>query len=124
MSDLQKSVVDLLSTEVSEDSENNDDLEETNSRSLREVSNCLNAVLDNLPEYQRETHSQVEILPGLLSYLRYYNKEKKDETITEDMIYEAWYMKFADSEDSPQCNKLFADLFQNLQIRTSSEVRY
>ena len=64
----------------------------------------------------------MEILPGVMSYLKYYNKEVADPTLTEDAIYEQWYRKFVEKDDSAPCNRIFADLFENLQIRSSSEV--
>ena len=36
--------------------------------------------------------------------------------------YSVWYKKHVKKENSPECNSKFASLFQNIQIRSSSEV--
>jgi hypothetical protein len=108
-----------------EDNEDPVDVQEheVDGRANRELLDMLQKLISKLPGYQAERFIAVEILPGLVSWLTFYKQlTDADEKLTQEVVYAVWYEKHVMVEGSPACNALFAGLFENLQIRSSSEV--
>ena len=88
------------------------------------IMNLLVNLIEKLPEYQQERFSPVLIFPGLLSWLAFYRAARSvDCKVQQNLVYENWYREHVMKAGSPECNKQFAALFQNIQIRSCSEVR-
>ena len=82
----------------------------------------LKSLIDALPAHQAERFQAIEIFPGLESYLRYFKETLEvEEKMGEDEAYKCWYRMYILCEDPLECNISFVKLFQNIQIRTSSE---
>ena len=87
----------------------------------------LKNLISELPSYQGERFDYKLIYPGLDSWLTFLKnnlepaegKKKK----THDAIYADWFKCFVSCEDALESNILFTKLFQNIQIRSSSEVK-
>ena len=84
----------------------------------QELMRLLQDLIAALPSYQAEKFISVEILPGYISFLNFW---KLAGNAPQHKVYEEWYKRRVLCEGAPACNALFASLFQNLQIRSSSE---
>jgi hypothetical protein len=79
-------------------------------------------LIDALPAHQAEQFQAIKIFPGLESYLRYFKETlEEEEKMGEYGVYKCWYRMYILCEDPLECNISFVRLFQNIQIRTSSE---
>ena len=85
---------------------------------LNNMKKLLTDIVYNLPEVQQERFDVDLMLDGYCSYLKYRTKEQATICVNDHEVYEAWYKEFCDTSESCQH---FSELFQNLQIRTSSE---
>ena len=74
----------------------------------------LEILISKLSQYQRDQFDAVEIFPGLISWINYFNNKATEKPQNE--IYSDWYRRNVQSPSSPECNSKFARLFQNLQI--------
>lgn len=84
----------------------------------------LKNLIKELPSYQADRFDAISIFPGLESWLAYYKDALEErQTVPQNVLYEEWFKLHVVREDAPECNILFSKLFQNMQIRSSSEVR-
>ena len=95
-----------------EDSEETEDVRRTLMKKLEDL-------ISKLPTYQAEKFIAVDIFPGLVSWLDFWTARKG---MLQNEVYKDWYKRKVLVEGSPEANSLFAALFQNIQIRSSSEV--
>ena len=109
--------VEEVSDEVEENEFNVESIRSTrvNKQLMMEKLECL---INHLPQYQRDRFDPIEIFPGLVSWLGFYSDLRN---VPQNEVYSAWYRKFVKKDGSPECNEKFAQLFQNLQIRSCSE---
>ena len=54
-----------------------------------------------------------------MSWLKH--SQEADPSLPENIVYEQWFKLHVMRKGAPECNAQFAALFQNIQIRTSSE---
>ena len=83
-----------------------------------ELKGLLQEVLLNLPDYMAEKFDADLMLEGFSSFLKHSTKVEQFGWPSHQS-YKDWYKNFASTSES---NKLFSKFFQNLQIRTCSEV--
>ena len=75
-----------------------------------------------LPDRQSQKFEPAQIYGGLQSFLVFTKKQKdQDQSAQENDMYRDWYRKNVMCEDALDSNILFSKLFQNLQIRSTSE---
>ena len=79
----------------------------------------LEDVLQELPEAQAERFDVNELLHGYSSFLKYRTKVADSMMVKDHEIYKDWYGKLVDESES---HTTFSKMFQNIQIRTASEV--
>ena len=70
---------------------------------------------------QAQRFDPLQILPGLESWLEYLNEKLESTEVEESSCYEGWYKKHILIEQPLECSILFSRLFQNLQIRSTTE---
>ena len=70
---------------------------------------------------QAQRFDPLQILPGLESWLEYLKERLESTEVKESSCYEGWYKKHILCEDPLECNLLFSRLFQNLQVRSTTE---
>ena len=113
--------VEENSDEESDVLEENEEQEDWGADKKRKFK-LLKSLIGELPDHQAERFSAIEIFPGLMSYLSYFkDSREQEEKLGEDVIYKRWYNKTILCEDPLECNVLFTKLFQNIQIRSTSE---
>ena len=89
----------------------------------RERLKKLQSLIQMLPVRHAQKFDPLLIFPGLESWLGYL-KEKlayEGSRVEENTCYEGWYKKHILCEDPLECNLLFSRLFQNLQVRSTTE---
>ena len=80
----------------------------------------LNQVVEELPDTQAEKFRDIDLmLEGYSTYMKYRTKERASMDIADHVIYKNWFKEFSGLSES---HTVFSKLFQNLQIRTASEV--
>lgn len=85
----------------------------------------LKNLIKQLPERQATRYDPVTIFPGLECWLGYIkNRLDVEDKPGEDIIYQDWFKLFVSHEESLESNVAFSKLFQNVQIRSSSEVKF
>ena len=94
--------------------------DDTVTRAHRQMLRKLEGLIKLLPQYQQDKFDAVEILPGYLCWFE-FNWVQVPESVPLNEVYSVWYKKQVKKENSPECNGKFAALFQNIQIRSSSE---
>ena len=137
---LKKAASALLSEEVFEPEENSDNLD-MGELELDGVENefgetalwsaerrrrliLLKSLITKLSSVQQDRFDPTDIFPGLDSWLSFLrNSFDTNEKLGQDVVYKNWYYVNIKCEDPLDSNVLFSKLFQNLQIRSSSEVR-
>ena len=83
----------------------------------------LENLVQLLPNRQSQKFSPALIFGGLESYLLFSKQQREeDEGAQEDKIYRDWFKKNVKCENALESSILFSKLFQNLQIRSTSEV--
>jgi hypothetical protein len=91
-------------------------------RAHRQMLRNIEGLIKLLPQYQQDKFDAVEILPGYLCWFEFnFDLKASPEFVPLNEIYSVWYKKHVKKENSPECNSKFASLFQNIQIRSSSE---
>ena len=76
-----------------------------------------------LHDRQSQKFSPALIFGGLESFLLFSKQlREEDEGVQEDKLYKDWYKKNVKCENTLESSVLFSKLFQNLQIRSTSEV--
>jgi hypothetical protein len=84
----------------------------------------LKHLIELLPGRQGQRFDPIIIFPGLESWLTYLkNSRDAEHRPGEHEVYKSWFKSFVSCERALESNVLFSKLFQNLQIRSSSEVR-
>ena len=76
-----------------------------------------------LPDQQSQKFGPALIYGGQQSFLVFTKKQKDPgQSAQENDMYRDWYRKNVMCEDALDSNIIFFKLFQNLQIRSTSEV--
>jgi hypothetical protein len=120
-SPLEKAASIVLGKEAFEDSLEEDTTgDDTVTRAHRQMLRKIEGLIKLLPQYQQDKFDAVEILPGYLCWFE-FNWVQVPESVPLNEVYSVWYKKQVKKENSPECNGKFAALFQNIQIRSSSE---
>ena len=79
----------------------------------------LTELIEALPQSLRDKFDSVEIFPGLLSFKHF--SQDLHESVPEHNIYSTWFREHMKNKGSMECNRKFSELFENLQVRSSSE---
>ena len=122
-SPLEKAASAVLGKEAVEDRLEEDTTgDDPVTRGHRQMLRKLEGLIKLLPQYQQDKFDAVEILPGYLSWYEFmYDLQACPESVPLNEVYSVWYKKQVKKKNSPECNGKFAALFQNIQIRSSSE---
>lgn len=131
---LQAALSSLLEDQISKDhavfdtsdEEDTETADITWSKEKKERYLKLKLMIKQLPERQAKKFDPDIIYPGLVGYNIFAKEQKekdKDSEIEENVIYAAWHKKFVQCEDALESNCMFSKLFQNLQVRSTSEVK-
>ena len=82
----------------------------------------LKHLLKQMPEHQAARFDITLLFPGYESWLAYFREcIEADKSSSEDEVYKNWFRMYVQQEDAIESNVLFSKLFQNIQIRSSSE---
>ena len=79
----------------------------------------LNKLLQELPEHIQERYEVADLLDSYITYMEVFI-ELEDEVQFHE-IYCEWYKKHIKNENTEDNNRIFADFFECVQIRSSSE---
>lgn len=78
---------------------------------------------------QREEFDVTNVVSGFRGFNYFWNQRLEDSAlrnpdkkVTADGVYEEWYLAKVDKEEASEVNIEFSKLFENLQVRSSSEV--
>ena len=110
-SKLEEAASEVLGQEPPDVNIENDD---SNTEMMEKLTNLI----DELPQHQKDKFDPVEILPGLLGYKQF---TRDLQGVPENDNYSTWYKKFVKPHNSKECNIKLSKLFENLQVRSSSE---
>ena len=93
--------------------------QEEHSLMLTKMGTLLQNVLNQLPEHLQERYDFAMLLGGYSSFMEGYQKLSPMFELHE--VYLLWHKKHVVKEDAEDCNVEFSDLFECLQVRSSSE---
>ena len=108
----------------SEDDDAQGDLHQggISSAEKRERMTKLRKLVKALPARQGQKFDPILIYPGLESWLTFLKQNLEESPLkSEDEIYSAWFKQYITCKDPQESSLLFSKLFQNLQIRSSTE---
>ena len=80
---------------------------------------CLKDLLNELPDHIQERYEITDLLNGYCSFMEVFRELIADFKVHE--IYQQWYRRYVNKENSEEICCLFADIFECVQFRLSIE---